>query len=296
MDTYSLKDIDDLTENDFVIVGIPSDYGSIYEIGNKDAPDMIRKASLQYSGVNYELNINFYDCNVVDYGNIGHYTDLNSFLKEIELLSNKISKTGSYPIYIGGNHLITFPIIKGLEIPKEKIGIIWVDSHLDFMDEYPEGERFTIATSLRRIIEIENIRPDNIAIVGVHGNTQGTEEIEIAKTSIPSIYSMDYIERIGIDRLISILKNQFIDIKYVHISIDLDAIDPAFAPGVSVPEPGGFTSREILKIIRALTPISKSMDIVEYLPVKDHSEITAKLACSLIIDSILYHKVDEKHG
>lgn len=286
MDAFSLDDLDDLTEKDIVIIGVPSDYGSIYEEGNRDAPKIIRKASKQYSGVNYDRTNNFYDFNVLDFGDISYYNDLNSFLEEIRRVSKVISQKAAYPIYIGGNHLISYPIIEGLDYQKDRIGVIWIDSHLDFMDEYPEGEKYTIATPLRRILEIENFRPDNIAILGIHGNTQGTQEIKDAKSSIPSIYSMDYIEKIGLDKVLSILKNQFNDIDYLHISLDIDSIDPAFAPGVSVPEPGGFTSREILKIIRFLSKISHSLDIVEYNPKRDSSQITAKLICSLIIENI----------
>ncbi|MHA1268602.1 MAG: arginase family protein [Candidatus Helarchaeota archaeon] len=288
MNIYSLDDLDNLTKEDTVIIGIPSDYGSIYDIGTKDGPKAIREASLQYSGVNYERIRNFHDYNVLDYGDIKYYRDKESFLNEIMSVSSKISSIGSYPIYIGGNHLITFPIIKGLNVPKDKIGIVWIDSHLDFMDEYPKGEKYSIATPLRRIVEIENFRPDNIAILGIHGNTQGYEEIKSVKASIPSIYSMDFIEKIGLEKVLEILKNQFINVEYLYISIDIDSIDPAFAPGVSVPEPGGFTSREILKIIRFLSPLSHGMDLVELNPSRDALGITAKLACSIIIDSIIY--------
>ncbi|MHA1311181.1 MAG: arginase family protein [Candidatus Helarchaeota archaeon] len=290
MGTYNLDKIENLTENDTVIIGVSSDYGAIYGNGAIDGPKTIREASLQFSGVNYEIFKNFYDFNVLDYGDIKHYNDLKSFMEEIEKISSQISSINAYPIYIGGTHLITYPIIKGLNCHKKDVGLIWIDSHLDFMDEYPKGQKYNMATSLRRIIEIENIRPDNIAIIGVHGNTQGAEEIKSAKDTIPSIYSMNYIEKIGLNNIISILKNQFKNIKYLYLSLDLDVIDPAFAPGVSVPEPGGFTSREILQIIRSLGPISNGMDIVEYNPRMDSSLITAKLACSLIIENILYKK------
>jgi agmatinase len=288
MDTFKLEDLDDLTEGDMVIIGIPSDYGSIYEEGNRDAPRVIREASKQYSGVNYDRTKNFYDFNVLDFGDISYYNDLDSFLKEIKRFSNEIYQKRAYPIYIGGNHLITYPIIQGLDCPKHRIGVIWIDSHLDFMDEYPDGKKYTIATPLRRIMEIENFRPDNIAILGIHGNTQGTQEIKDARSSIPSIYSMDYIEKIGLDKILTILKNQFNDVDYLHVSLDIDSIDPAFAPGVSVPEPGGFTSREILKIIRFLSKLSHSLDIVEYNPKRDTSQITAKLICTLIIENITH--------
>jgi len=293
MNTFNLDDLDNLTENDIIIIGVPSDYGSIYDEGNMKAPEAIRRASLQYSGVNYDVMKTFHDYNVVDFGDIKSYKDFDSFLEEIKYVSNKISKIKAYPIYIGGNHLITYPIIDGLGVPKENIGLIWIDSHLDFMDEYPEGKKFTIATVLRRIFEIENIKPDNIVILGIHGNTHGIEEIESAKSSIPSIYSMSFIENTGLDNIIKIIKNQFIDIDYIHITLDLDVIDPAFAPGVSVPEPGGFTSREILKLIRELSPISNSFDIVELNPLKDNSDITAKLASSIIIENILHRKNGE---
>ena len=294
MDTFKVIDLDDLTENDTVIIGISSDYGSIYDIGNKKGPKAIREASLQYSGVNFNIVRGFHDCNVLDFGDIKHYDNLDSFLIEIKNISKQISKIGAYPIYIGGNHLISYPIVQGIKNPKDKIGLIWIDSHLDFMNEYPVGEKFTIATPLRRIIEIENFRLDNIAILGIHGNTQGLEEIKNAKASIPSIYSMDYIEEIGLKQILNILKNQFSDVDYLHISVDMDAIDPAFAPGVSVPEPGGFTSREILKIIRFLSPLSNGIDIVELNPSRDVSQITAKLACSIIIENILYRNNSEK--
>ncbi|MBD3227629.1 MAG: hypothetical protein GF329_05515 [Candidatus Lokiarchaeota archaeon] len=294
MDTFGLDNLDDLTKDDIILIGIPSDYGSIYDIGTKGGPKAVREASKQYSGVNYEKTHNFHDYNVVDFGDIKNYNSLEMFLNEIRKTSEIISECDAYPIYIGGNHLITYPIIKGIKKPKGQIGIIWIDSHLDFMNEYPEGKKYTIATPLRRIIEIQNFRPDNIAIIGVHGNTQGVEEIRDAKASIPSIYSMEYIEKIGIDKLMEILKNQFSDIEYLHITLDVDAIDPAFAPAVSVPEPGGFTSREILKIIRFLSPLSNGLDIVEYNPSRDLSQITAKLVCSIIIENIIHLGINER--
>lgn len=281
--TFLVEEIDSAMDLDGVIIGAPfEDEADFYDEGVKDAPAKIRENSHFFSGQGMTKE-SIHQKNFLDIGNIE--TVDNFYDKHSEIVQKALSKN-AIPISIGGDHSVALSTAKGIAKAKKKIdGIIWFDAHLDLMNEFPEGANKTRATVLRRIIELEIIEPQNIYFIGVRGHNLGWEEVEfVNKNKMKYLSAFDLSDQKKtegfIEGIISKCKN-------LYVSVDIDVLDPAFAPGVSVPEPGGITSRELFKLIKQIASKTICLDLVEYNPLKDFNDITAKTACKII-----YHFID----
>lgn len=176
-------------------------------------------------------------------------------------------KAGHKPLSLGGDHSISYPILKAVAAEHGPVNILHVDAHLDMYDEL-EGDRFSHACPFRRAIEdglvgrliqigIRSAPPDNLAFGARHG--------------VVSLGS-DQIDDIAWDQLTA----------PVYMTIDLDGLDPAFAPGVSHIEPGGLTSREVISLIHKLPVPPVGADVVELNPARDINHLTTHLAVRLV--------------
>ena len=284
--TFKVDEIASAVDADAIIIGAPfDDKIGIYEEGSALAPEAIRKASQFFAGQSLQKQC-IHQLNVLDYGNI----DKNlSFEKMKNALSDKVTEIISKkakPIVIGGDHAIAIGTAKGLFDAKANIdAIVWVDAHLDIMNEYPEGKPNTRATVLRRIIDNRWIKPEQVYFIGSRGHNIGWEEVEYLKENNMNILDIKnfnekkaYQEYLG-----EILKN-----KNIYLSVDLDALDPAFMPGLSVPEPGGLSTRELFDVVNILAPITKCLEIVELNPKFDVNDISAKVAAKIIFEFFDY--------
>ena len=246
------------------LIGVPWDKKGSYLQGPALAPNRIREA-LHCGSANYwtELNINpIENEHFDDWGDLSlkEYFDIE---KQFALILNKNVRTLS----LGGDHSIAYPIIKAHYQFGGEFDILQIDAHGDLYDEF-EGDKFSHACPFARIME--NKMAKRLIQVGI-------------RTINP--YQREQMQRFGVE---TIEMHQFdagvrpqFD-KPLYISLDLDGIDPAFAPGVSHHEPGGLTSREVLRMIQSIEVPIIGADIVEYNPHKDVSDMTAMLAAKLL--------------
>ncbi|MEL6987097.1 MAG: arginase family protein [Bacteroidota bacterium] len=189
----------------------------------------------------------------------------------IEGISRKNLIHGDHLITLGGDHSISYPVVKALSEKHDKIDILHIDAHTDLYDEF-EGDRYSHACPFARIMEEELC--DQLVQVGIRCLTPHQKE-QAEKFNVNIIEMKDYhLSRIPIFR------------NPLYLSLDMDGIDPAYAPGVAHHEPGGLTSRQVIDIIHNINGNLIGADIVEFNPDRDVSGITAALAGKLLKEII----------
>ncbi|MCG3253983.1 MAG: agmatinase [Candidatus Heimdallarchaeota archaeon] len=281
--TFPVKEIDSAIDLDAVIIGVPyEDNAKIYRKGTSTAPMKIREFSSFFSGQSFS-DQSIHQHNVLDLMDLAENLNYEEMQKGLSEKVQKILQKEALPIILGGDHSIALGTAKGIMKGDIEIdSIVWIDAHLDLMNEYPEGEKYTRATVLKRIIELDFVDPKKIYFIGSRGHNLGLEEIEFCKEqgmNIINAKTFQNREKI-LEALAQIVKHQ----KNIYVSLDIDVLDPAFAPGVSVPEPGGLTTRELFEVINLLAKNIKCFEIVEVNPKLDINDITSKIACKTIFE------------
>ena len=246
-----------------IIQGIQFDEKSSYQQGPKLAPPLIRNAlhsgSLNLfaeNGTTIETEI------IVDKGD---FDILNYF--DIEEITKKHLDLDVKVFTLGGDHSITYPIIKAHHNKYPKLDILHIDAHADLYDNF-EGDKYSHACPFARIME--NGFALRLVQVGIRTlNTHQAEQAEKFGVEIHQMKNLDLSK-------ITEFKNP------LYISLDMDGFDPAFAPGVSHHEPGGLSSRQVIDLIQNLKAEVVGADIVEYNPTKDFKDMTAFLAAKMM--------------
>lgn len=249
--------------NGITVQGIKFDEKSSYQKGPRLAPPQIRKAL-------YSDSMNFYSEDVISVENSGVIEkgdfEINSYF-EIEDITRDHLKEYSKIFTLGGDHSITFPILKALSTVYSKIDILHIDAHTDLYDEY-DGDPYSHACPFARIMEAN--LAEKLVQVGIRTlNPHQKEQAERFNVEIHEMKDLDI-------KNISTFNNP------LYISLDMDAFDPAYAPGVSHHEPGGLSSRQVIELIQQIDTEVIGADIVEYNPTKDTHEMTAFLAAKMM--------------
>jgi agmatinase len=278
----SLDDISPLG----LFLGIPFDGGTTFYSGARLAPTCIRLESRLLRPYNRALDVYpFRILRAIDYGDIDIIpTNIERTLEAIEVSVREISSRNIVPFIAGGDHSITLGVLRG--ISRYKPILIHMDSHLDYWLAYWGGERYTHGTWVRRAIEEGLV--SRVIQIGIRGPQFNKEDLEYSRESaVPiDIIFMDDIASNGIEWLVE--KMLGLEGK-VYISLDIDVVDPAYAPGTGTREVGGFTSREIIEVVRSLSKSNIDLvgfDVVEVCPPLDHSGITCLLAANLIYEAM----------
>jgi agmatinase len=198
-------------------------------------------------------------------------------------VSLEILSAGVLPVLVGGEHSITIGGFRGFARhyanQGHPLGLLSFDSHLDTGTD----RDLTAASPITRAIEA-GCSPDHIAIVGIHGSLNPRNQLERARSTGVTVLGARDVENRGIASVVGeALDVVCADGASFYVTFDFDSIDPAYAPGVVTPEPGGLTSRELLEAARLIGAREPGMfDLVEMAPVYDLSGITSRLACALI--------------
>lgn len=256
-------------KDDVVLIGILSDANSSYMPGAAEAPAAIRRAlHCGSSNLCSELG--------VELGNNQRFTDAGDrpigvnradFLA-IESHINEITENGALPLILGGDHAITYPVMRAINAANGPVNILHFDAHPDLYDDY-EGNPCSHASPFARIME--NGLASRLVQVGIRTlNKHLSEQVERFGVEVHEMKDID-CTTIGRD----------FD-GPVYISFDMDALDPACAPGVSHHEPGGLLVRDVLDIIQRLPNRIVGADIVEYNPARDINDMTAMVAAKLL--------------
>jgi agmatinase len=264
----------------YVIYGIPYEHTSSFRHGADNAPQDIRQASWNYETYNIRTKTNLENIAIHDFGNLT-VKDLQPQQMKINVtnFSEKLIETNKFGIALGGDHSITPGIIQSL--PKDTI-VISLDAHLDYRREY-ENNPMSHACVTRRIAEI--LPPEQIYVIGIRSAEQ--QEYQEAQQDGIHIYDNFILHNQDFSSDINQLHKK-LKSKSIYLTIDIDVIDPAYAPATSTPEPFGLTPFEILTILDHFTPNLISMDLVEVCPGYDHGQ-TALLAAKIIREIIAIH-------
>ena len=258
---------------DYIIFGVPYDKTSSFRPGASRGPNEIRNASWNFETFNIRTGFDLKNVKFHDYGDLDVKNDKPDLMvKKVRDFSKNILKNKKFPIAIGGEHSITPGIIQAFQ---KDIAVVSLDAHIDFRNEY-ENDKYNHACALRRISDYINI--ENIAVLGVRSAEK--EEFEEAKKKnlfcIPSYEIKDE----GIAKSLIKVKNHLKN-KPVYLTLDIDVLDPAYAPGTSTPEPFGLNPYDIIEVIDFFSSELVGFDIVEVCPSYDNGE-TAILAAKLI--------------
>ena len=273
-------------EAEFVIFGIPYDKTSSFRRGASQAPKEIRHASWNFETYNIKTGIDLKDIKFHDYGDLNVKNDtLHTMVKKVHEFTSKLLSKNKFPVALGGEHSITPGIVQAF--PKD-IAVLSLDAHIDFRQEY-ENEQFNHACTTRRIAD--HIDIDNIALLGIRSAEK--EEFEEAKKQ--GLFWIDsyIIRKKGIEEALYKVK-KYLKNKKIYLTLDIDVLDPAYAPGTSTPEPFGLTPFDILECIESFSSQLIGFDIVEVCPPYDKGE-TSLLAAKLIryvIERVWVNKKD----
>lgn len=251
------------------VLGVPFDEKSCYLRGAAQGPAAIRAASTGKSLNPYtELGVNLEDDTVIaDLGDVDTSGDVDKTFERIERAVHDIVKKKARPIILGGDHSITYPIVKGLAKTYKNLSILHFDAHPDLYEDL-YGDRYSHACPFARIMEGGLAK--ELVQVGVRAATRDQRALA-QRHGVRIIEMKDFRDGMRL--------------RFRHplyISFDLDALDPAFAPGVSHHEPGGLTTRQALDVIHALEANIIGLDVVELNPLRDPSGITAAAAVKII--------------
>jgi agmatinase len=252
----------------FVYYGYPFDGTACFRKGSSEAPDAIRKNSYNFETYLLELGIDLSDILANDWGNLDITENQDKNEKLLEDLVLKIVNEGKFPIGLGGEHSLTPAAVKAAHTKYPNLAVVILDAHLDFRNEY-EGNTKSHATVTKRVSEIVGV--DNVRPIGIRSVSQS--EITEARS-----VGLKFVES-GWTELREYLADVIDDLEGpVYLSLDMDAIDPAFAPGVGTPEPFGMTPYEVIQTINFFADRIVGFDCVEVCPPHDNGNTSALAA------------------
>lgn len=279
-------------EADAVLVGMPYDGIATFRGGaTRRGPHEIRKFSLLFGGYNLDWDLDVLDAlRVVDVGDIdvvpGDNAASHARLRD---RLERLQERGAVPLIMGGDHGITFPAVEAVAAHcGGSVGLVVFDTHLDLSESFG-GDRLTRASPLLRICELGAVDPRRIAVIGVRGPRNLPEWTPLQRELGITVFPMEQVERRGIESVASEAREiASADGAALYVSVDIDSIDPAFAPGTNSPEPGGLTSREIIRGVRiAARDGFAGFDVVEVSPDFDTaSGTTSVLAARLLVEAL----------
>ena len=247
-----------------VVLGVPFDSTSTYRPGSRFAPSAIREASANLEGYSWRARLDSEAIATHDLGDLAVVQgDVKATLSRLERLTRRLREAGKLPIILGGEHTITYAALTGLGRP----ALLCFDAHLDLRDEYPLGVKLSHATVVRRVVESQGA--DSVFIVGVRAAC--LEEVEYAEhRGVRKITSWE-VEELGSMEVARRIREWASSFDGVYVSIDLDVLDPSYAPGVANPEPEGLKPSLLLDVLNlTLDHRVVGLDLVEVAPPFDN--------------------------
>ena len=276
----------DLEGVDVAVVGVPFDSGTSYRSGTRFGPRKIRESSLLLWGFNTVMGIApAKELKVVDYGDIEVIpVDIRSTMEAITNEVATILSQETLPISLGGDHSITLPLLRAHAAQFGPIAVIHFDSHPDTWNSEFGDHPYSHGTPFRRALEEQLIDPEAYIQVGIRGPVSDSFDLDEARELGAQIITIIEAFEVGIPTVINRIQ-EIIGKRPVYVSLDIDSVDPAFAPGTGTPEVGGFSSYQMLQLVRGLQGLNLvGFDLVEVSPPYDHSDITSILAANLVFE------------
>ncbi len=282
-----LPRIEEVPRADIAVVGIPFDTGVSYRPGARFGPSHVRESSRLLRPYNPALDVSpFSAAQVVDAGDIAaNPFDIDAAVADIETAAVELGSRVERIVTVGGDHTIALPLLRALNKKHGPVAVLHFDAHLDTWDTY-FGAPITHGTPFRRASEEGLIDLTASCHVGTRGPLYSKQDLDDDERLGFSIVSSVDIEESGIEAAIERVRRRVGD-KPLYISIDIDVLDPAHAPGTGTPEAGGMTSRELLRMLRALSDLDiVGADVVEVSPAYDHAQLTGIAASHVVYELV----------
>lgn len=274
---------------DVAVVGICIDTGTSYRSGTRFGPKAIREASMMYS-MAYTPQSGFFDVEqqkqllpgvrIVDCGDIPTLPTLvTETMDVITQYVRDIRARGAIPVVLGGDHSISFPVVRAFDdVPLQ---IVQFDTHLDLMDDV-FGIRYSHGNPMKRISELENVK--GVTHIGIRGLLNPPDWSDSSLHPKSKFYTAEEVHARGTEYITSGIP----DLGNLYVSLDIDSLDPSVAPGTGTPEPGGLTYLQLRSMLRDCARRGQlaGIDLVEVNPLFDPTGRTAQVAARLIIDTL----------
>ena len=283
-----LPRLDEVSDFDVAILGAPFDGGVSFRPGARFGPSAVRQASRHLRPAYHpDLEVApFRMLQAVDAGDVPcNPFDLDEALQQVADYASELVTDRRRIITIGGDHTVALPALRAAARRHGPMAVVHFDAHLDTWDTYFGAER-THGTVFRRAAEEGLLLPDASTHVGIRGPLYDAQDlVDDARFGFSVVRASDF-DRLGVAEVVGRVRERAGDAP-IYLSIDIDVLDPSAAPGTGTPEIGGFTSRELLALLRALPGDQiVAADVVEVSPPYDHAEITSLAAATVIYDII----------
>ena len=266
---------DEVSAPDLVIAGVPFDSGVSYRPGARFGPAHVRASSKLLRPYNPAAAIApFAELQVADAGDIAvNPFDITEAIGQVEAGARALTGNGERLLTLGGDHTIALPLLRVVARRHGPVAVLHFDAHLDTWDTY-FGASYTHGTPFRRASDEGLIDREHSVHVGIRGPLYAASDLADDSVLGFQIITCPEVESIGVAELIERMHAR-LGGRPVYVSLDIDVLDPAHAPGTGTPEAGGLSARELLAVLRSLSAVAVvGADIVEVAPAYDHAEIT----------------------
>jgi len=276
-------------EAKYVIFGVPFDATSSYRTGARFGPNAIRQASLNIETYSFRSGIDVEDLDIYDAGDLHVSPDAAKTVDMTRLVVEDILAAGKIPIVLGGEHTITLGVAKGLGSKAAKTAVVSFDAHLDLRCEFL-GSTLSHTTFMQLISE--EVKPAKIVEVGTRSVCK--EELAYAKKAGIDFFTSQQIIKQGSLLIGEQLKENLLPYENLYLTVDMDVLDPAFAPAVQNPEPEGITTSNLLDLVCELCDKRLvGFDVQEIVPSYDQG-ISAVVAAKVIFEMLCQLEASKK--
>lgn len=275
---------------DVAVLGAPFDLGTSNRPGARFGPRALRTDAYEPGTYHLDLGLEIFDwLEVVDVGDA--YCPHGMVRESLDNIGAKVASVvqhGIIPVTIGGDHSVTWPAATAVaqHFGFGRVGMVHFDAHADTADSI-DGNLASHGSPMRRLIESGAIPGRNFVQIGLRGYWPGADVWQWMGEQGMRWHLMDEVHRRGLDAVLTDAIAEAMDgVDHLYVSVDIDSLDPAYAPGTGTPEPGGITSADLLRAMRRLameTPLV-AFDVMEVAPAYDHADCTVNVAHRLIME------------
>jgi agmatinase len=274
--------LDEVGRAAVAVLGAPFDSGVSYRPGARFGPGAVRAASKLLRPYHPALDVHPWEAHqVADAGDLAiNPFDIDSAVGDIQRGATEMLERAGTLVTIGGDHTIALPLLRAVHARHGPCALVHFDAHLDTWDTY-FGASYTHGTPFRRAAEEGLLDLDHSMHVGIRGPLYASSDLEDDARLGYAVVSTAEISRDGVAGALERIGRR-VGERPIYVSVDIDVLDPAHAPGTGTPEPGGLTTRELQELLRGLRGLEiAGADVVEVSPAYDHAEITALAAAQV---------------
>jgi len=287
-----VRKMDEIRDLDIAVVGVPFDGGVTNRPGARHGPREVRNSSTMMRSINHATKVNPYEfCRVADVGDVPftRIYDLSASHDEIAHFFSQLASMGVTPLAVGGDHSITYPIFRGLaegaanrtpSYSDPRLGMVHIDAHTDTWDVFME-EKLNHGAPFRRAVENNLLDPARTIQIGIRGAQNVDEGWRYSQESGMKVLFIEDVRAMGVEAVIAEARRVVGD-GPTYVSFDIDALDPAYAPGTGTPEVGGMDPLQAMQVLRGLRGLDLvGADVVEVSPPFDHANLTAMAGATI---------------